>query len=99
MPDVLTEREDGLAVLTFNRPERLNAIGGTMLPELAEAIPALVGDPQVRAIMITGAGRAFCAGVDITSMGGGGSNVRGRGRWGSSPTNMLSRCGALATCR
>lgn len=76
MPDVLIEREDGLAILTFNRPERLNAIGGTMLPELAEAVPALVADPALRAIMITGAGRAFCAGGDITSMGGGGGNVR-----------------------
>lgn len=75
--DLLVEREDGLAIVTFNRPERLNAIGGTMLPQLAVEIPRLVGDPAVRAILITGAGRAFCAGGDVTSMGGAGGGQEG----------------------
>jgi 2-(1,2-epoxy-1,2-dihydrophenyl)acetyl-CoA isomerase len=62
---VLIHRSDGIGTLTLNRPEKLNAFAGTMRQELAEALDALDRDPAVRVIVITGAGRGFCAGADV----------------------------------
>lgn len=71
MSQDLTETiSDGVAVLTLNRPERLNAISPEMSHALLEALPRLGADPQVRAIVLTGAGRAFCAGGDMKAMAG-----------------------------
>ncbi|HZC15813.1 MAG TPA: enoyl-CoA hydratase [Caulobacteraceae bacterium] len=56
---------DGVATLTMNRPEARNALTGEMQAALSEAIPRLGSDPSVRAVVITGAGRAFCAGGDV----------------------------------
>jgi len=69
MSDDLQERiTDGVAVLTLNRPERLNALSGPMLDRLLESLPRLAADPGVGAVVITGAGRAFCAGGDVKAM-------------------------------
>src|SRR5271156_2790960 len=68
MPDVHESIEDGVATLTLNRPERLNAFSTEMLKILREAIPRLGTDPNVGAIILTGAGRAFSAGGDIKNM-------------------------------
>ena len=68
MPDVLLERRDALALITLNRPQTLNAMGGDLVPQLAEALAAVETDPTVRCVAITGAGRAFCAGGDIRGM-------------------------------
>jgi enoyl-CoA hydratase len=57
-----------VAVLTLNRPGRLNAIGGEILAALAEAVAAAAADERVRALVIAGAGRAFCAGADLTEI-------------------------------
>ncbi len=66
MTDHLIEtREDGVATLTMNRPEARNALSGEMQAGLAEAIPRLAADRSVRAIVLTGAGGAFCAGGDV----------------------------------
>ena len=54
-----------VATLIFNRPDRLNAFNNQMSVELAQAFRALDAADEVRAIVVTGAGRAFCAGVDI----------------------------------
>jgi len=62
------EKSDGLAVLTLNRPERLNAIDPATHAELEDIFIRLNGDSEVRAVVITGAGRAFCAGGDIKGM-------------------------------
>lgn len=59
---------DGIATLTLNRPERLNALGDTLRDDLYEAITKAAGDPAVRVIVITGAGRGFCSGGDVKSM-------------------------------
>jgi 2-(1,2-epoxy-1,2-dihydrophenyl)acetyl-CoA isomerase len=56
---------DGVAVLTLNRPDRLNAMSGDMLDRLMEALPRLAGDPDVGVVVVTGAGRGFCAGGDV----------------------------------
>jgi 2-(1,2-epoxy-1,2-dihydrophenyl)acetyl-CoA isomerase len=66
--DVLEAIKDGVAILTLNRPDRLNAMSGEMLDAMLEALPRLADDPGVGAIVITGAGRGFCAGGDVKAM-------------------------------
>ena len=68
-PHVLVEVADGVAVLTLNRPDKLNAFTGRMGDELGAAYRACDEDDAVRAVVVTGAGRGFCAGADL---GGGG---------------------------
>ncbi|MEU7897745.1 enoyl-CoA hydratase-related protein [Nonomuraea sp. NPDC049152] len=65
---------DGIATLTLNRPERLNAFTLTMRRELIHAFDLADTDDTVRAVVVTGAGRAFCAGADLA--GGGGTFTR-----------------------
>jgi len=65
---VLTEKIGAVAVVTLNRPDKLNAIDIPLRLALADAIDAADHDPSVRAIVLTGAGRAFCSGGDIGSM-------------------------------
>jgi 2-(1,2-epoxy-1,2-dihydrophenyl)acetyl-CoA isomerase len=60
----------GIATVTLNRPDKLNALSEEMYHGIAEQFPALDADDDVRAIVLTGAGRAFCAGGDVGSMGG-----------------------------
>jgi 2-(1,2-epoxy-1,2-dihydrophenyl)acetyl-CoA isomerase len=68
MADLLHTTKDGVAWLTLNRPERLNAFSPEMLQALREALRRLGGDAEVGAIVITGAGRGFCAGGDVKTM-------------------------------
>ncbi len=65
---VLTEREGGLAVLTLNRPDSYNAIDGAMMQALLDALIECDEDASVRAVLLTGAGKAFCAGGDLKAM-------------------------------
>jgi len=65
MGELLVERDEHVAFITLNRPERLNAITGPMLDALAQALVELDEDREVRAIVLTGAGRGFCAGLDL----------------------------------
>ncbi len=65
---VLTAVEQGVATLTLNRPERLNAINPEMNALLQQRLHEAGRDPAVRCIVLTGAGRAFCAGGDVTRM-------------------------------
>jgi len=60
--------DDGVALLELNRPDRLNAFNRTMIGEWREALEQIAGDPRVRAVVLTGAGRAFCAGGDADEM-------------------------------
>ena len=64
MADVLESVDSGVAVLTLNRPEARNALSNAMLDGLLEALPRLAADRSVGAVVITGAGGAFCAGGD-----------------------------------
>src|SRR6476469_2019430 len=59
---------DGVATLTLNRPDRLNALSPQIMDGLLEALPRLAADGSVGAIVLTGAGRAFCAGGDVKRM-------------------------------
>ncbi len=65
---VLSETRGPVAVLTLNRPGRLNAIGRDVLGLLAAAVAEAAADERVRALVITGAGRAFCAGADLSEI-------------------------------
>ena len=62
--------EDGIATLTLNRPEKMNAFTPRMRDDLIAAFDATDADDAVRAVIVTGAGRAFCAGADLASAGG-----------------------------
>jgi len=73
MPDnqtILYETESGVATLTLNRPERLNAFTDQMMQETVSALKQAAKDEAVRAILVTGAGRGFCAGQDLESFQG-----------------------------
>ena len=65
---LIYEVEDHIATLTLNRPERLNALGDTLREDLHDAITTASGDSDVRAIIVTGAGRGFCSGGDVKAM-------------------------------
>src|SRR5262245_54463755 len=64
---ITVERRDAVALITLNRPEKLNAWTPAMAVEQARAIEAANADPQVGAIVMTGAGRGFCAGADMAA--------------------------------
>jgi len=68
MTVVRTERHGPVATVTIDRPDRLNALDLPSLQELRIALEAVGLDPAVRAVVLTGAGRAFCAGGDVTAM-------------------------------
>src|SRR5256886_17199659 len=70
--EIRYEVADDVLLITLNRPDRLNAFTGTMGRELIEAFDRADADDDVRAVIVTGEGRAFCAGADL---GGGGETV------------------------
>jgi 2-(1,2-epoxy-1,2-dihydrophenyl)acetyl-CoA isomerase len=69
MSDVLFEkRPDGVGLITLNRPESMNAMGGVLMPTLGQYLAECEKDPEVRCVALTGAGRGFCAGGDVKGM-------------------------------
>ncbi|MCF3946208.1 2-(1,2-epoxy-1,2-dihydrophenyl)acetyl-CoA isomerase PaaG [Acidiphilium sp. AL] len=64
--DLIVHSEGAVRVLTLNRPEKLNALNPAMHEALADAFTAIESDDSVRAVLLTGAGRGFCAGADLT---------------------------------
>jgi 2-(1,2-epoxy-1,2-dihydrophenyl)acetyl-CoA isomerase len=68
MTELLCDIADGVATLTMNRPQARNALDTAMKDAFAEAVPRLAGDDAVRAVVLTGAGGAFCAGGDVRGM-------------------------------
>lgn len=69
MSDAILETRGPISLVTLNRPQRLNAIGGQLLPDLHDALQRAQQDPETRVIVLTGAGRAFCAGDDLKEFG------------------------------
>jgi enoyl-CoA hydratase/carnithine racemase len=63
---ILVEVKERIMTLTLNRPDKLNAFTGTMMNEMIDVFTRVNGDDDVRAIIVTGAGRAFCAGADLS---------------------------------
>ena len=78
---IIYEVADNIATITLNRPDKLNAFTGTMMCEIIDAFDQVDADDDVRAVIVTGAGRGFCAGADLSASGGetfssGGSDIQ-----------------------
>ena len=74
--DLLYEIDDNVATITLNRPDRLNAITGPMLESISEALRDADHNREVRVIVLTGAGRGFCAGLDLKDLVAGTASAR-----------------------
>ena len=68
MADLLTEVKDRVLYLTLNRPDKLNAMSGEMMGALVDHLSRAATNPEIGAVVLTGAGRGFCAGGDIGGM-------------------------------
>ncbi|MCV7062262.1 enoyl-CoA hydratase, partial [Mycolicibacterium vaccae] len=66
---VLTQVEDRVALITVNDPDRRNAVTAEISAALRAAVESAEADPEVHAVIVTGAGKAFCAGADLTALG------------------------------
>ncbi len=66
---IIVDTQDGVTTITFNRPDKMNAITPTMLDELNQALDAAAADDNVSVVILTGAGRAFSAGLDLVALG------------------------------
>ena len=66
---ILVEKKNHIAILTFNRPEKLNAVTVQLKKDVSQALDELEADDDVRVVIMTGAGRAFSAGVDLSVIG------------------------------
>jgi enoyl-CoA hydratase/carnithine racemase len=91
------EVSDHIATITLNRPEKLNAFTGTMMNEIIDAFDKSDADDDVRAVIMTGAGRGFCAGADLSA--GGSTFARGGGGEVSGPENVPRDGGGLVSLR
>lgn len=91
---LLTEIDPaGYAVLTLNRPQAMNSLSRALMAALADAVDALEDNPDVRVLVLTGAGKAFCAGLDLKELGSG-QGTLGEGRGGVAardPVEALER--------
>src|SRR2546425_6142516 len=76
---VVVESEDGIGWIRLNRPEKMNAIGALTRQQLGEAIKQAERDDAVRVVVLTGSGRAFCSGADVTEMQGGAAGAGSAG--------------------
>lgn len=78
--DIILDISDGIATITLNRPDKLNAFTGKMMHEIIDAFDRTDADDSVKAVIVTGAGKGFCAGADLSSGGDtfakGGSDVQ-----------------------
>ena len=68
--DILFDLTNKVLTITLNKPEKLNPIGDTMTPFAVERLRDAASNPEVGCVVLTGAGRAFCAGGDVSNMGG-----------------------------
>src|SRR5260370_19186748 len=87
---IIYEVADNIATITLNRPEKLNAFTGIMMNEMLDAFDKSDADDNVRAVIVTGAGRAFCAGADLSA---------GPTTFDSTPEQRPRRKSALKTHR
>jgi enoyl-CoA hydratase len=89
-PVLLVERDGDLVTLTLNRPQAMNALSIELRRAIATAFQGLAADASVAAVILTGRGRAFCAGLDLKELGG---------ERGGSPGGMLSEGDMIAALR
>lgn len=69
--EILLDKEDGVAIVTLNRPEKLNALSPGMRAGIPQAIADIAADDDIKVLIITGAGRAFCSGADVGGLAAG----------------------------
>ena len=104
MSDVTLTRDGHVATITLDRPDRLNAISVPMLVDLGRLLVECDGDRDVRVIVLTGAGRGFCSGLDLqdvaagTGIGSGGGGGGGNLRVDDSPPFVLRRMDTPVVC-
>ena len=91
---VTTEIRDGVALVTLNRPEAMNALSKQMRAEIAQTFQALNADDSVRAVVLTGAGKAFTAGLDLKELGSDASAMGAANATSaeSNPVVAIERC-------
>jgi len=92
---VLITRDDGVATVTLNRPEAMNALSKALRADLAAAMREVAGDDSIRAIVLTGAGtRAFTAGLDLKELGADTSNLGAANATGAdeNPVKAIELC-------
>ena len=97
VPDsvLLLERADGIATVTLNRPAQLNALSSELRAAIARAFDDIAADGETRAVILTGAGRAFCAGLDLKELGGetgGGTEVAAAVGRGADVVRAVEAC-------
>ena len=93
---IVYDVEDRVATITLDRPEKLNAFNATMMSEMIDAFDRVDADDEVRAVIVTGAGRAYCAGADLA--GGGETFARG-GTDARTASGVVRDGGGLLTLR
>jgi enoyl-CoA hydratase/carnithine racemase len=86
MSMVLSEQRGSVTILTLNNPAQYNALGGSLLDDLNQALDAALADPAVRAILLTGAGKGFCAGAQL----GGGNTFEAGGQIGDNMRRSIN---------
>ncbi len=87
--ELLVENKGNIVVITLNRPERMNAISRDMLDQLSVKMTEANKDPEIRCIVLTGAGRGFCAGLDLVDAGQGGIGSGGEGKGANRPRQLF----------
>lgn len=92
-PVVLEVKHEGVAILVMNRPDRLNALNTELATALNDAIGRIAADESIRVVILTGAGRAFCAGGDLGSIG------KGRASGAAKDLEPLLRAGMQVVVR
>ncbi|HJP52047.1 MAG TPA: enoyl-CoA hydratase-related protein, partial [Pseudomonadales bacterium] len=68
-PVLLVEKKDGIAILTLNRPDKMNAMSYELRRALNDELEAIHNDKDIGVVILTGNGKAFCAGLDLKEMG------------------------------
>jgi enoyl-CoA hydratase len=94
-PVLLLERAGGVATVTLNRPAHLNALSAELRDAIVRAFDEIAADDETRAVILTGAGRAFCAGLDLKELGGetvGGASITGAVGRGANVVRAVEGC-------
>jgi 3-hydroxypropionyl-coenzyme A dehydratase len=92
MDQLLVERRGGVALVTLNRPEKRNALSIELRFEMAQAFEAVAADEEVGCVVLTGAGTAFCSGMDVTQFGGDRANKERLAESSFAAFDAVGRC-------